>query len=881
MALVKCPDCGKMVSERVSACPDCGCPAEYFEKENIEEEETLDLSEAVSFTLLNDSAIVYDKDDEIYAHLFGDYLHAADIAYNSLNELYKKSGNIVKALESIPSKAEDILEYVVNDTVKRLYEVGISTTPEKFYEEYCDEYDFDYEPHIRGVVKQYTEILEIQNQLAYERSVEKNSRGRWQGGGFGLKGAIKGAVTASVLNAGSDFLHSFGDSAKASKDAKLIKNELDDLYNSKSTKAALCFSVKAIIMQIFEALIDKLIERGIVSVSDLAWVSHEDANELYDSVMAYEKDSNIIADRMIECIGLYPGDIRYYKPIFEQLITEDNEFSEFINFWHINHLFEDAEKEKIAYQAYEKARVNLHMDSFNYMDYSFDNMIKVFKLMEMCYEETGVGIPKIGDFSTKIKNYLKKIGEKYAETIAQDYRILDIMVKDEPQRFLERYYSYLVLMGREYWLGKALYKNAPYKLSELVDDKSENFLMGLYDEIEREGFLLTTKRLVVLGSDNVVYKPEDVRHFDEIVRDGRLYTCIGDLNRVSYIKDGYVREITNPMIAVLYKGFGNQNLEKQREAALRVSINNEKEIEKSFTKDLIAVDAYYESLQYPKDIFNDTSFDTAIRIIKDYTTFLCLHLDRDDYDEGYKFNASAYRKKIKTYLKTLDQKIVLDENLYLCIVNAVDIRDYVFSMTDVLQSLNDYFGFYSGNQELDEYDGADKRVIKLLQTCDDDELLLFNAHSKEMFQSKGFVLTTKRFISAADKKSISLKDIREVVTVNESQIAVSTDTEKLVVQTVGTGGDYFASEIKPTIEKNTSVVMFLREIIRRITVTVAVKDTEQSNNNSEKLCSDTETKIIESQEIVNPNIFCPYCGKQILRTVKFCNFCGKQNNYSK
>lgn len=31
MALVKCPDCGKMVSARAEACPDCGCPAEYFE----------------------------------------------------------------------------------------------------------------------------------------------------------------------------------------------------------------------------------------------------------------------------------------------------------------------------------------------------------------------------------------------------------------------------------------------------------------------------------------------------------------------------------------------------------------------------------------------------------------------------------------------------------------------------------------------------------------------------------------------------------------------------------------------------------------------------------------------------------------------------------
>ncbi len=35
MALVKCPDCGKMVSSRVTACPDCGCPAEFFLNKEI------------------------------------------------------------------------------------------------------------------------------------------------------------------------------------------------------------------------------------------------------------------------------------------------------------------------------------------------------------------------------------------------------------------------------------------------------------------------------------------------------------------------------------------------------------------------------------------------------------------------------------------------------------------------------------------------------------------------------------------------------------------------------------------------------------------------------------------------------------------------------
>lgn len=39
MPLVKCPDCGKMVSSRANLCPNCGCPPNYFEDEIASEME--------------------------------------------------------------------------------------------------------------------------------------------------------------------------------------------------------------------------------------------------------------------------------------------------------------------------------------------------------------------------------------------------------------------------------------------------------------------------------------------------------------------------------------------------------------------------------------------------------------------------------------------------------------------------------------------------------------------------------------------------------------------------------------------------------------------------------------------------------------------------
>jgi len=42
MGLIKCPDCEKMFSDRIAACPQCGCPIEEAIKEMQKQEEKLE-----------------------------------------------------------------------------------------------------------------------------------------------------------------------------------------------------------------------------------------------------------------------------------------------------------------------------------------------------------------------------------------------------------------------------------------------------------------------------------------------------------------------------------------------------------------------------------------------------------------------------------------------------------------------------------------------------------------------------------------------------------------------------------------------------------------------------------------------------------------------
>lgn len=61
MSLMKCPDCGKMVSDRASVCPECGCPAEYFINSGESANKALELSENSTLGIDNEMLDVSKK----------------------------------------------------------------------------------------------------------------------------------------------------------------------------------------------------------------------------------------------------------------------------------------------------------------------------------------------------------------------------------------------------------------------------------------------------------------------------------------------------------------------------------------------------------------------------------------------------------------------------------------------------------------------------------------------------------------------------------------------------------------------------------------------------------------------------------------------------
>lgn len=346
MALLKCPDCGKMVSERATACPDCGCPREFFEGEKKEEIAKL------SFQLAGRQIEVPGEEYQWYAKVFGDFVKLADTSVSWMTELYRDSNSIEKALEKVPAKASEIMNATIQTAIKILYSSGIQTTPEEFLDKYYYSHQMNYEEYYSTIVEGYASIMNCQNQLAAYRQAQIASRGRWSGGGFGVSGAVKGAISASLLNAGSDFLHSFGDSARRRADNREINKMCKEYYELPETQQLLCDSIGECILQVYLAMTEELKANGQLS-KEVFCFDREKAFTLYENTFVYEENHEKFVDNIIECIKLWPAEKEFYDNILGDVYAhindgeEQSNFYAFMNYWGLNEFFKEKPSNRV------------------------------------------------------------------------------------------------------------------------------------------------------------------------------------------------------------------------------------------------------------------------------------------------------------------------------------------------------------------------------------------------------------------------------------------------------------------------------------------------------------------------------------------------------
>lgn len=366
MGLIQCPDCGKMVSIRVAACPNCGCPSEYFEKETSEESkvdtlQTLPSTETkielpiqpeekkicMPAPQMKDDIefkfgrhiISYPKSTENIAALYGKYVKLAHDYSEKYVRLYNSAGDMHTVLTSLTNKVISDIVSLEDMAAEDLYDFGIGITRKEFDSEYIPEF----KKEIESLFQQYVAVEQEKNDLEYQRQVEKASRGRWQGGGFGMKGAIKGAMNAAVLNAGSGLLHSIGDGFTKSGDRKYINSRFEAIYASEENRTEFVASALYCFVSVLEGIKSELHDKKLININIFG--DYEEISSTYETAIKYEKSADILFEKMLVCIKASPEEIKYYEPITQELFKVDCELERFLKFWNLSWIYNELQKE--------------------------------------------------------------------------------------------------------------------------------------------------------------------------------------------------------------------------------------------------------------------------------------------------------------------------------------------------------------------------------------------------------------------------------------------------------------------------------------------------------------------------------------------------------
>jgi len=230
-----------------------------------------------------------------------------DKNFKSIDDVHEQCTNVVMAL-LLPAMDEAIRDLVAYE----IYDVNVSE-----FESYFSPF-FSWDDDFSIIDDKYLEIVLQTAELDAYRAARRESRGKWVGGGFGMGGAIKGAMQAGALNMAAGAAHGLFN--MAAKGFSAIENKLkkSDLFNDPRTKAHLVDAVYRVVFNTHFALIHALNDKnpdcvaGIVSDADSA-----KATRLYENVAAGRVPSGTTTKVILEAFRLNPYDESFYRYWFK------------------------------------------------------------------------------------------------------------------------------------------------------------------------------------------------------------------------------------------------------------------------------------------------------------------------------------------------------------------------------------------------------------------------------------------------------------------------------------------------------------------------------------------------------------------------------------
>lgn len=360
---------------------------------------------------------------------------------------YKKFANMDEVIAGIREFAYGYVYEAVEVGIQILNNNGVHTyNLSKFIDEFHFQITNGLDQMIELVEDEYLEIIEDQAAAAEYRQARKDARGRWQGGGFGIEGAVKGAVTAGAANMASGAAHSLvnaignaGSSIVASQKKKQMYDK--ESYNYVTYMSGISSAIEGVLDGVATVLENNTDMSVIIPKKDSA------SMDTYQSIIDNIKKNYITGHDAImkECCNIII-DNPYYFDAYDQIMLlcadPNHEIEDMTLYFGITKIADFKKKrvreqlEKLDYFDIEKLRSGAE-SVYEWMDrfgvdkepYAKDIELVCSKLSERAKEIDGVKYDS-EESATKAKNVISDFLGKIAKTSANDVEAINTIIAD-------------------------------------------------------------------------------------------------------------------------------------------------------------------------------------------------------------------------------------------------------------------------------------------------------------------------------------------------------------------------------------------------------------------------------------------------------------------
>ena len=268
----------------------------------------------MKFQLFGETVVI-EPDRENYNRYRLMFQGKADEATRKFQGLYQTNTSLEMVVQNVPNQMQQCIRPVVKHCVQILIDHGILTVDEeRFIDTYTDVLEPAYEAYSK-IQDQYAEIVLSESEKDAYRTARREGRGRWQGGGFGLGGALKGAATAGALNMVTGAGHMLFNGVAKIGSSIAANSKMNQIFRSKDTAAMLESGLYQSVFRLHLALIHCLDQAGVEGQA-IGGIVLPEASETASAMLRnipQIKDTDQQCAAMIQAFQLDPYQEDWYR----------------------------------------------------------------------------------------------------------------------------------------------------------------------------------------------------------------------------------------------------------------------------------------------------------------------------------------------------------------------------------------------------------------------------------------------------------------------------------------------------------------------------------------------------------------------------------------